>query len=484
VFLGFWLGSSSKVLAENDNGAQDGIEAYEGFREGISDFISYGAWLILVPFTVLLLMAIAWYVGRGHFAGHVNFVLGVISNVQEANVNRRAQSRDLNKKGLRIVIADRMNEKKLSVSNVTNLSKLSDEDKRAAIIEADPEVLVVRSKTQVRRDLIDELPNLKYIIRAGHGTNNIDVDYAESKGIEVIKTLGSEGSVSALALRKVAKAKAIHQAREIATNDAELAASPASEIAEHDTGDDANAVYKIAGSDADSDASPVSRFADNNVDHAPSSLLKIVDWGKAVGKKNEGLDETARKAATMKAMEIFEPLAEATLEGLKGETIGIIGFGVIGQVMAFIATNMGMKVVVHSNSLMEDPSPATDLGYGVASKEEIANSVDYIVLITGLHKTGLRANVGMVGKELVDIMIKNKKLKALVNVDREGLVVEEEIKRLISKGRVQYLVDEIPEDEELRVQVLYTNHIGASTTEAERQVHSRTREIFARILVP
>lgn len=49
-------------------------------------------------------------------------------------------------------------------------------------------VLLVRSATQVRQDLIEACPSLKIIGRGGVGMDNIDVDYARSKGISVINT--------------------------------------------------------------------------------------------------------------------------------------------------------------------------------------------------------------------------------------------------------------------------------------------------------
>lgn len=49
--------------------------------------------------------------------------------------------------------------------------------------------IIVRSRTKVRKDLIDIAEgNLKFILRAGVGLDNIDVDYAREKGIEVINT--------------------------------------------------------------------------------------------------------------------------------------------------------------------------------------------------------------------------------------------------------------------------------------------------------
>lgn len=52
-------------------------------------------------------------------------------------------------------------------------------------------VLLVRSATQVRQEIIDNCPTLKLIGRGGVGMDNIDVDYARSKGIQVINTPGA-----------------------------------------------------------------------------------------------------------------------------------------------------------------------------------------------------------------------------------------------------------------------------------------------------
>ncbi|OBX23789.1 D-3-phosphoglycerate dehydrogenase [Gelidibacter algens] len=50
------------------------------------------------------------------------------------------------------------------------------------------DVLLVRSATTVRKDLIDHCPSIKIIGRGGVGMDNIDVDYARSKGLHVINT--------------------------------------------------------------------------------------------------------------------------------------------------------------------------------------------------------------------------------------------------------------------------------------------------------
>lgn len=61
------------------------------------------------------------------------------------------------------------------------------------------DVLLVRSATQVRKELIDACPGLKIIGRGGVGLDNIDADYAREKGLKVINTpLASAKSVAEL----------------------------------------------------------------------------------------------------------------------------------------------------------------------------------------------------------------------------------------------------------------------------------------------
>ncbi len=58
------------------------------------------------------------------------------------------------------------------------------------LLEVIPEYdcIVVRSRTKVRKPLIDAASNLKAIVRGGVGLDNIDVDYARAKGIQVLNT--------------------------------------------------------------------------------------------------------------------------------------------------------------------------------------------------------------------------------------------------------------------------------------------------------
>ena len=61
------------------------------------------------------------------------------------------------------------------------------------------DAVLVRSATQIKKDVIDACSNITLIGRGGVGMDNIDVDYAKSKGIEVINTpAASSDSVAEL----------------------------------------------------------------------------------------------------------------------------------------------------------------------------------------------------------------------------------------------------------------------------------------------
>ncbi|HET8808757.1 MAG TPA: D-2-hydroxyacid dehydrogenase [Flavobacteriaceae bacterium] len=69
-----------------------------------------------------------------------------------------------------------------------DLTKVAQDQLIDYINKKNIEVLLVRSATKVRKDLIDACPDLKIIGRGGVGMDNIDVEYAKNKGIKVINT--------------------------------------------------------------------------------------------------------------------------------------------------------------------------------------------------------------------------------------------------------------------------------------------------------
>jgi D-3-phosphoglycerate dehydrogenase len=76
---------------------------------------------------------------------------------------------------------------------LTAFGEVTDDKDRLAEVD----VVLVRSKTKCRKDYIDAATNLRLIIRGGVGLDNIDVEYARSKGIQVFNT--AEASAVAVA---------------------------------------------------------------------------------------------------------------------------------------------------------------------------------------------------------------------------------------------------------------------------------------------
>lgn len=74
------------------------------------------------------------------------------------------------------------------------------QDKLQSVL-SDYDGICVRSNTKIRKDLIDQCPTLKVIGRGGVGLDNIDVEYARSKGIKVVNTpAASSRSVAELVM--------------------------------------------------------------------------------------------------------------------------------------------------------------------------------------------------------------------------------------------------------------------------------------------
>lgn len=92
---------------------------------------------------------------------------------------------------MKILIADPtsqdvITEMQATGAEVQDLSNLPKEQLLDKVKDFD--IMVVRSATKVRKDMIDKMDNMKLIVRGGVGLDNIDVDYAKSKGIEVKNT--------------------------------------------------------------------------------------------------------------------------------------------------------------------------------------------------------------------------------------------------------------------------------------------------------
>ena len=119
---------------------------------------------------------------------------------------------------MNILIADKLSEKahrslKNMGFNIVADASLSDDRLKQAIKEQRAEILVVRS-TKVRKEHIDASSSLSLIIRAGAGTNTIDVSYASEKGIYVANCPGK----NAIAVAELTMGHLLNLDRRISDN--------------------------------------------------------------------------------------------------------------------------------------------------------------------------------------------------------------------------------------------------------------------------
>jgi D-3-phosphoglycerate dehydrogenase / 2-oxoglutarate reductase len=256
------------------------------------------------------------------------------------------------------------------------------------------DVIIVRSATQVRKDLIDACPNLKIIARGGVGTDNIDVDYARSKGIEIITTpAASSQSVAELAMGHIFN---------------------------------------------------LTRF----------------------------LQRSNREMATGD----FKKLKSAYSEGiqLKGKTIGIVGFGRIGQAVARIALAMGMSVVISDpfitdiDLILDINNTKVNIPFDSVSLEEVLKNSDFITLHT--------PSVGkaLIGTEEIAMM---KDGAIIVNCARGGIIDEDALLEGLNSGKLGGAgLDTFKGEPNPRAELLnhpkisVSPHIGAATKEAQSNI--------------
>lgn len=109
---------------------------------------------------------------------------------------------------------------------------------------------------------------------------------------------------------------------------------------------------------------------------------------------------------------------------LFGKTIGIVGYGDIGQRVAAIARAFGMKVITHTRT----PSKVTD-GTPTVSLEELMRTAD----IVSLHCPLTKDNAKMINAETLSLM---KPTALLINTARGGLTDEQALADALNEGRI------------------------------------------------
>ena len=157
-----------------------------------------------------------------------------------------------------------------------------------------------------------------------------------------------------------------------------------------------------------------------------------------------------------------------------GKTLGLIGAGNIGSIVADRALGLKMKVVAYDPFLSIER--AADLGVEKVELDELLARADFITLHTPLTEQT---------KNILDAkaLAKCKKGVRIVNCARGGLIVEEDLKAALESGQVAGVALDVFAVEPAKDSILFgmeqvicTPHLGASTSEAQEKVALQVAE--------
>ena len=151
---------------------------------------------------------------------------------------------------------------------------------------------------------------------------------------------------------------------------------------------------------------------------------------------------------------------------LKGKTLGIIGLGAIGSLLAQTAEVMGMKIIGY------DPYISIDAAWRLPKDVEKADSMDYLLNnsdYVSIHVPLVDDTKDLINKESLK---KFKKGSKLINLSRGGIVNNEDIIEALDSKIIDKFVTDFPTPELVTrannfQDVILLPHLGASTKEAE-----------------
>ena len=255
----------------------------------------------------------------------------------------------------------------------------------------DAHALIVRSE-KVTAEIIDALPSLKVVVRAGAGYNTIDIKYARQKGIDVMNTPGANSNAVAEEVIALILADARHL----------VAADPS---------------------------------------------CRAGKWEKSSFMGTE----------------------------LTGKTLGIVGLGYIGRLVAKRASGFDVKVLGYDPFVPDEK--AREFGIEPVALADLFARADYV----SLHLPENDETRGMINRSLLSQM---KPGATLINCARAGLLVEDDLRAVRAEKGIRFLNDVYAKDAEGPKSVadiadLMVPHLGASTREANR----KAAEFAARELI-
>jgi D-3-phosphoglycerate dehydrogenase len=147
---------------------------------------------------------------------------------------------------------------------------------------------------------------------------------------------------------------------------------------------------------------------------------------------------------------------------IKGKTLGVIGLGAIGAMVANDALALGMNVIGY------DPYLSVDAAWVLSNKvqkatglETLFKQVDYITI----HVPLLDSTKDMINKNTLAMM---RDGVSIINFSRGGLINNDDIKEAIKSGKVTRYVTDFPDESLLEIDgIIPIPHLGASTKESE-----------------
>ena len=166
---------------------------------------------------------------------------------------------------------------------------------------------------------------------------------------------------------------------------------------------------------------------------------------------------------------------------LTGKTLGIVGCGNIGSIVADRALGLKMKVIAYDPFLT--PERALQLGVEKVELDPLLQRADFITL----HTPMTEQTRGIIDAAAIGKM---KKTARVINCARGGLVVEKDMADALKSGRIAGAAVDVFEVEPAKENVLFglddvvaTPHLGASTEEAQENVALQVAEQIADFLM-
>ena len=184
---------------------------------------------------------------------------------------------------------------------------------------------------------------------------------------------------------------------------------------------------------------------------ASRDIVKGVEWSNTLNGNELGVAKAVEKGKSK----------FAGCE-LMGKTLGVIGLGAIGAMVANSAVSLGMNVVGC------DPYITVDGAWHLSTAIKKANTYDEIFAecdyIT-LHVPATAETKNMICKESIEKM---KDGVRLINLSRADLVCADDVKEALAAGKIARYVTDFPTEDTINVEGIITiPHLGASTEESE-----------------